>query len=161
MGRTSFVPVLLVPALAIVSPLSGVPGFSSLAGLTIALVSGQLLVGRKEMWLPDWITRQRVRPDWTERVTRSMTRPARWFDSYTKPRLAFLAVSPFDRVIYVLCMICGLMMPFMEFLPFTSSVIGFAVVMMGLALLVRDGLFALVGYSLIGLLITGVTMLIF
>ena len=31
MGRSSFVPVMMVPALAVVSPLSGVPGFSSVA----------------------------------------------------------------------------------------------------------------------------------
>lgn len=160
MGKTSFIPVLMVPALAVVSPLSGVPGFSSVAGLTIALVSGQLLLGRDQLWLPGWIIDRRVPSNWLERATRSLWRPARWFDRHTKPRMAFLASAPFDRVIYLFCTLCGLIMPFMELLPFTSSLMAFAVVMMALALLVGDGLFALVGYSLIGLLITGGAMLV-
>ena len=160
MGKTSFIPVLMVPALAVVSPLSGVPGFSSAAGLAIALVSAQLLIGREQLWLPRWLTERRITSRWLERATRSLWRPARWFDSHTKPRLSFLAAPPFDRVIYLFCTLCGLVMPFMELLPFTSSLMAFAVVMMALALLVGDGLFALVGYSLIGLLVTGGAMLI-
>ena len=60
LGRNSVIPVLMLPALAVVSPLSGVPGFSSIAGITIALLSLQLLVGRRRPWLPDWILCRRV-----------------------------------------------------------------------------------------------------
>lgn len=161
MGRSSFVPVLMVPALAVVSPLSGVPGFSSAAGIIIALVSAQLLVGRKKLWLPDILRRRRIPSHWLERATRSLWRPARWFDRHTRPRLTFLAAAPFDRLIYLACMLCGSAMPFMELLPFTSSLAAMAVVLMSLTLLVRDGLFALAGYSMIALLFTSGAVLIF
>ena len=162
MGRTSFVPVLMVPALAVVSPLSGVPGFSSAAGIAIAVISAQLLLGRRRrIWLPDILRRRRVPSHWVERVTESLRNPARWFDRNTRPRLAFLAAAPFDRIIYAACIFCGLSMPFMELLPFTSSLMALAVVLMSLTLLVRDGLFALAVYGVIALLLTAAVLLIF
>lgn len=149
LGRNSVIPVLMLPALAVVSPLSGVPGFSSLAGITIALLSLQLLIGRRSLWLPAWILSREVPSSWVERLTGSLERPARWFDRHTRPRLTFLAAAPFDRVIYAACAFCGLTMPFMEVLPLTSSLMASAVVLMSLTLLVRDGLFAIAGYGLI------------
>ena len=161
LGRNSVIPVLMLPALAVVSPLSGVPGFSSIAGITIALLSLQLLVGRRRPWLPDWILCRRVPTAWVQRATTSLERPARWFDQHTRRRLTFLASSPFDRVIYAACAICGLSMPFMEFLPFTSSLMALAVVMMSLTLLVRDGLFAVAGYGVILTLATAAAVILF
>lgn len=51
-GPRSFGPLLLVPALIVMSPLSGIRGLSTVMGITIALVSGQMLVGRRVAWLP-------------------------------------------------------------------------------------------------------------
>ncbi|MGR3362538.1 MAG: exopolysaccharide biosynthesis protein [Paracoccus sp. (in: a-proteobacteria)] len=161
MGRTSFVPVLMVPALAIVSPLSGVPGFSSAAGILIAVISTQLLIGRRgKLWLPGVLRRRRVPSRWVEKVADSLHDPARWLDTHTRPRLSFLAAAPFNRVIYAACIFCGLSMPFMELLPFTSSIMALAVLLMSLTLLVRDGLFALAGYLVISLLLLTAIMLI-
>ena len=63
MGGASFVPVLMVPALAVVTPLSGIPAFSSICGIFIALVAAQSLFGRDHLWLPGWLTRRTVPSD--------------------------------------------------------------------------------------------------
>ena len=52
--------LLLLPALILVSPLSGIPGLSSLGGLTIALVAGQILLGRPAIWLPGFLLRRQL-----------------------------------------------------------------------------------------------------
>ena len=54
LGRANFAPLLILPALALVSPLSGVPGFTTLCGLIIAAVSLQQMVHRSSLWLPHW-----------------------------------------------------------------------------------------------------------
>ena len=61
-GESSFLPALMVPALLTVSPLSGIPLFSTVCGLTIAFIAEAVqeiedeslqeeIVGRVEAWL--------------------------------------------------------------------------------------------------------------
>ena len=52
LGEASFVPVLMAPALAVVTPLSGIPLFSSICGALIALVSIQMLLNRDHLCEP-------------------------------------------------------------------------------------------------------------
>lgn len=59
-GRASFAPMLMVPAFAVVTPLSGVRLFSSLCGCLIALVASQVLLGRRHLWLPKALLQQRL-----------------------------------------------------------------------------------------------------
>ena len=154
LGRASFAPVLMAPALAVTSPLSGIPLFSSVSGLVIALVAIQLLFGRDHLWLPGWITRRTVP---TERYCAALDwldRPARWIDRHTGKRLAVLVSPPFDRVIYLLAALAGLAMPFLEIVPFSSSILGAAVSLLALTLVVRDGLLALAGFAVLTLAAT-------
>ena len=54
-GYSSFTPVLLLPAIAVATPLSGIPLFSTLMGSLIFLVALQMLLGQKQLWLPHWL----------------------------------------------------------------------------------------------------------
>lgn len=58
LGQDSLPPNLMIPAFAVASPLSGVPLFSSICGLLIALVSAQMLIGRDHVWLPGFLMRR-------------------------------------------------------------------------------------------------------
>jgi len=63
LGQDSLPPNLMIPAFAVASPLSGVPLFSSICGLLIALVSAQMLIGRDHVWLPGFLMRRQVSGD--------------------------------------------------------------------------------------------------
>lgn len=147
--HASFVPVLLAPALAVITPLSGIPLFSSFCGLCIAIVSGQMLVGRESLWLPRWLQRRRIPSDKLQSAVKTLRKPARWLDRHSRVRLRVLVRKPFDRITYLLCLLCGLAMPALELIPFSSSILGAAVSLMAMTLLLRDGLFALIGYGFI------------
>ena len=54
MGERSFAAVLLIPALIMVSPLSGIPGSPTVAGSLYALICVQMLLGRNSLWLRDY-----------------------------------------------------------------------------------------------------------
>lgn len=160
LGRDSLPPNLMIPALAVVSPLSGVPFFSSICGMLIALISAQMLIGRSHVWLPAFLMRKtlsgrRVRGglDW-------MARPARWLDRITAERLTFLVRRPMRWVTQGICLCCGLAMPFLELVPFTSSLMGVVVSLMAFGLLARDGLFTLLGFMAIGGLVVLVLWLL-
>jgi hypothetical protein len=147
-GRRSFLPVLMVPALLVVSPLSGVPFFSSVCGLSIALVSAQMLwPGQECLWLPGKLTRRRLSGPRARAAIAQLAGLARWLDRHARPRWRVLLRRPGRHVVEAACLACGLAMPFLEVVPFSSSILGFAVLLMATGLLARDGLFALLGLA--------------
>lgn len=155
LGQASFAPLLLTPALLIVSPLSGVPTFSSICGITIALIAGQMAARREHIWLPGWLLR-RAAP--TRRFLSAMgwlRRPARWLERLTRRRLSLLASPPAVFVAQLLCTICGLAMPLLEFTPFASSILGAMVSVFAVGFLARDGAFILAGFAAFALLVGG------
>jgi len=143
-GSASFVPLLLVPAVAVVTPLSGIPAFSSLCGIAIFLISVQWLIGRECVWLPQWIMRRDLSGD---RVGKALTNIRPWaarLDRHTRKRLSFLFRRPFRVLPQLSCTLFGAMMPFLELVPFSSSLLGAAVTLLALSMLTRDGLYALI-----------------
>lgn len=146
-GDRSFVPVLMVPAILVVSPLSGIPFFSSLCGLSIALVAAQMLVGRDHLWLPARLSRVTVEDTRVHRALRQIRGFARWLDRKARDRFRFLVAGPLSKLSQALCMLCGLSMPFLELVPFSSSILGTAVLFFATGFLARDGLFAVVAVA--------------
>lgn len=143
LGRASFIPNLMLPALAVVSPLSGIPLFSSFCGIWIALVSAQMLLHRDHVWLPGFLMRRRVSGERLRTATEWLIRPAAWLDRLTRPRLAFLLRPPLVWLAQAVCLMAGLAMPFLELVPFTSSMLGAVVFLLSLAMLAHDGLLML------------------
>lgn len=142
-GRASFAPVLLLPALAVASPLSGIPLFSSLMGVAIVLVASQMLAGRRQLWLPHWIMRRSVRGA-TVRAAFSRIKPVvAWIDNRSRRRWRIFAHRPLIYVPQTLCLLSGLTMPFLEFVPFSSSALGAGVALLAIGMLSRDGLITL------------------
>lgn len=150
-GTASFVSTMMVPALMVVSPLSGIPFFSSLCGITIALIAGQMLFRRTHLYLPRAVTRRTMPGDKLRAGAIRMRGVADFLDRHTRrERLPFL-VGQGGRILpQVLCVIAGLSMPVLELVPFSSSVLGMAVLSFSIALLTRDGVFVLVGLAIIG-----------
>ena len=144
-GSASFVPALMVPALLVVSPLSGIPLFSSVCGLTIALVALQMLIRRDHLWLPGFLMRRRVNGARLKNAMKRLRRIAAWIDSRSRKRLRLLTQGPGSAVPQTLSMMSGASMPFLELLPFSSSILGTAVLLFSVSFLALDGLFVLGG----------------
>jgi hypothetical protein len=152
-GRTSFAALLLVPALVAVSPLSGVPGVSMACGLTIAFVSAEMLMNFDRLRLPRALMRRSVSGARLGKALAAVRPAVAWLDRHTRNRLGFLFHRPIVYVPQLLCLVSGLAMPFLEVIPFSSSVVAAGVSMLALSLLTRDGLFfllALLPYATLG-----------
>ena len=63
-------------------------------------------------------------------------------------------------VVQAICLCCGLVMPLLEFIPFTSSMMGVVVSLLAFGLLARDGVFVLLGFLAIGGVVTLVLTLL-
>ncbi|WP_323766149.1 exopolysaccharide biosynthesis protein [Marinovum sp.] len=142
-GQRSLLPLLLVPALLCATPLSGIPGVSMIAGVAIAIISFQMLLSVDEVWLPKRLLRQKVEGKTLHKALRSSRPVIAWVDRHTHNRLSVLFHRPLIYLPVVLSLISGLMMPFLEFIPFSSSIAAIGVSLLAMSLLTRDGLFFL------------------
>ncbi|MGB7756374.1 MAG: exopolysaccharide biosynthesis protein, partial [Salinisphaera sp.] len=116
-----------------------------ICGVSIALVSIQLVFGKRFPWLPKKLrgvsisrTRyirvaERVRP-WTRRI-----------DRLVKPRLQWLVEGAASRVVGLLFVALALCMPPLEILPFAAAAPGGGIALTSLGLAGRDGLWVVIG----------------
>jgi hypothetical protein len=155
-GRASFTPILLLPALAVATPLSGIPLFSSLMGIIISLVSAQMLLRRRYLWLPRWVLVRKVKGDAVRRAFMRIRPAAVWIERRTAQRLRAFMHRPLIYIPQSLCLLSGMMMPPLEFVPFSSSVLGVGVAFLALGMLTRDGvvtMIALLPYGIVAWLV--------
>ncbi len=151
LGHVSQAGLMLLPALIATTPLSGIPGLTTICGLMIAIIAGQMVFGRKKLWLPRWILHRHVDADNLCDALDKSGGAVRFLDRHTHKRLRYFVRQPGTTVIKVACLICGLIMPFLELLPFTGSLMGGVVTLLSISLLTKDGVFAALGLSLLAL----------
>jgi hypothetical protein len=139
--------LLLLPALILVSPLSGIPGLSSLGGLTIALVATQILLGRSDIWLPDFVLRRSLPAPRLAWSLERLDRFAAFIDKRSITRAEWLLGFPGPQLALTTCIACGVAMPFLELVPFSATTLAVVVSILAAGLLVRDGLLVAFGLS--------------
>ena len=71
-------PLILVPALILITPISGIPGLPTLGAVLMILVTVQKLMGRNHLWLPGWLTRRNVAGERLRNSVDWLRTPARW-----------------------------------------------------------------------------------
>lgn len=77
---------------------------------------------------------------------------ADYLDRYTRQgRLHWLVGTTGRTVLQLLCMIAGALMPLLEVVPFSSSILGAAVLSFSVGLLRRDGIFAVAGIAILSI----------
>ncbi|WP_181704957.1 exopolysaccharide biosynthesis protein [Chthonobacter rhizosphaerae] len=153
LGQASYGPLLLLPALLIISPLSAFVGFDSVMGILIALVAVQMLFGRKHVWLPQALLRKPVSQKRLGKVMRFLRPVARFTDRIIHPRMEWLAAAPYSRIMAAVCAIIGITMPPLEAIPFSNTIGAAVVSFIALGLTVRDG--ALIAIAIAVLVVGG------
>ncbi|MFI9654832.1 exopolysaccharide biosynthesis protein [Guyparkeria sp. GHLCS8-2] len=151
-GRRSFGPMLLLAGLVTVAPLIGdIPGVPTLIGIFVFLIALQLLLGRDHFWLPAFLLQRQIRQQTLHKVVVWMMPAARFTDRFLRPRLSFLINGGARYGVAILALLVSLLMPMMEFIPFSANAAGLTLTVFGLALITRDGLLALIAFGLTGL----------
>ncbi|MEJ6394700.1 exopolysaccharide biosynthesis protein [Gymnodinialimonas sp. 2305UL16-5] len=135
---------LLVLALPCCIPfLYGVP---QIVALPLMFVSGQILLGRKAPWLPKKLGARTVSKEGLENLARRARPWLRRIEAVSRPRLVALTRAPLDQVMGAALVLfsASILVP----LPGTNTVPGFAVVIVSMGLLQRDGILVVVGAML-------------
>ncbi len=150
-GERAFGAVLLIVSLINLLPLP--PGGTTVTGAPLLLIAAQLAVGRDHLWLPRRLMDATLaRPNFARGVRR--IGPAlRTAERLTRPRLPMLVADLSERLIGLACLVLAfvLILP----IPFGNFVPALTCALFSLALMQRDGVAALAGWTM-----TGVTVAI-
>ena len=151
LGPRSLIPLLLLPCLAMVSPLSAVPGVPSILSAIVGLVAVQILLGRTPLWLPRVLLERSLHADRISQTVRRLRPGLAWLDRVLSERLVVLTRRPAN--LPALCVFCvvSFFMSAIEFVPFLTTTLASAMALFAVALFTRDGLLMLAGYALVGL----------
>lgn len=135
---------LLILALPCCIPfLYGVP---QIVSLPLMFVSVQILMGRRIPWLPGGLAARQVSTDGLTALNQRAGPWLRRIEAVSRPRLGYLTHAPFDRLVGAALVLfsASILVP----LPGTNTVPGFAVVLVAVGLLQRDGILVLIGMFL-------------
>jgi hypothetical protein len=149
-------PVLMVLTLPVLLPLP--PGVSMVMALPLLVVSPQLIVGRRELWLPRFLSKRMIKRADLVKVIRRVLTPLQWVEKVVRPRLQFLTQGAGAMMVGIACTLLAvvLVLP----IPFANLAPALALGAFSIGLTRRDGVFVLGGYALIavavGVIVLGV-----
>lgn len=144
-GERSFAPMLLIAGLVTLSPGVGdIPGVPTIMAALVFLTATQLLFRRRRLWLPEWLLNRSIARGKLNKVINWLQRPSKFVDRWLRPRLPLFH----NRIaIAIACIAIAVVMPPMEFIPFSANIAGIALTAFSLALLAGDGLLGLMAFA--------------
>lgn len=146
---------------ALPNALPAPPGTSAILGLPLVYLSAQMMLGRLP-WLPPFIAnRSMSREDFGATISRATPIIAR-AEKLLKPRLSLFVRHRAERVIGLFCLMLAiiLLLP----IPLGNMLPAFAICLLALGVLERDGLWVLIGVAVGGFsmfLVAGVVYALF
>ena len=138
---------LIILALPNLVPIPA-PGLSALLGAPLLLLTFQMMLGKKNPWLPQFLTLRSFKTEQLRSIFKKIMPTVKKWERVTTPRLLWLFYSPADRIISFFCVILSvlIMLP----IPFGNALPALAICFFAIAFLQRDGFFIILG------LITGI-----
>ncbi len=146
-GR-SYGPLLMLPGLAMATPLGAIPGVPIVFGVLAALVGLQLLAGRSQPWVPGWMADRSID---RERVARRLNSARPWcqrVDRWVRRRWVWLVQSPVVQVVGLLAVGLGASTIPLAVVPWGVSAPGIALCLLGVGLMTQDGVAVGIGAGL-------------
>lgn len=122
-----------------------IPGFSTVTGLMLLIIAGQMVAGRDTLLLPGFLGRRTVSTRQIRAIVARVVPTVRRVESLCRPRWPMMTERPGRRIMGLIVMLLAiiLMLP----IPFIGNQPpGLAIVVLALGLAERDGLVVAIGY---------------
>jgi hypothetical protein len=152
-------PALLLIMLALPFCVIAIPGLSIPFGMAICFIGACFALGG-EPRLPRFLQQRRLPPERVGPLLAGAVRIARRLERLVRPRLAFLHAGPgMARLAGLSVALAGLGLMLPLPIPFSNALPAWAVALLAMGLMERDGLFVLLGHltMLVGWLFIGLT----
>ena len=123
------------------------PGTSTPLGLTVAVIAGQLAIGRLP-WLPRRLLDRRLPPGFFTKVLAVTQRVVRFLERVLRPRWLALTGTRWLCALHLIVVTAAALLLALPLpIPFTNTLPGWTILLLAAGLLERDGLFVLAGYG--------------
>ncbi len=139
LGRHSFASLMLIFSLISASPASAIPGMTAFVAAIVFLLVGQMILGRKHVWLPEFITRRHMSTTKLCKGIDWLRKPVGFVERFLKSRLTLLFHRPILYLPLFMIMALTLFMPFLELIPMSGSIASGVIALFAAGLLARDG----------------------
>lgn len=145
-GRRSYGPILLLLGLIAISPLTVLPFTTTIVAAITLLIAVQMAIGLKRPWLPKPVLNIRVpRKAFFHFLDRARPKVDRLDGALLRERWTFMTVPLFVNAV-ALCVCVAALITFpLSIIPFAPLAPGIAIVLFGLGMTARDGLWLSVG----------------
>lgn len=138
--------VMLIFILPNCLPMPGIPFVSTLTGIPIMALAGQLIAGRHSPFLPAWLARKQMRRAAVARAWARIRPAILWLERLVGPRYGVMTSWRMEQamggMIGLLALILAMPIFGGNLLP------AWGVLLMALAIVERDGLVALAGWAM-------------
>ncbi|ROO30122.1 exopolysaccharide biosynthesis protein [Salinisphaera japonica] len=145
-GERGYAPITLILSILAALPTGAVPGIPTVCGISIALISIQMVFGKRYPWLPDKLKRMSIQRQRYSRVADKIKPWTQRLDRLVKPRLETLVGPVAIRLIGLFFVALAACMPPLEILPFAAAAPAGAIAFISLGLAGRDGLWVILGF---------------
>lgn len=138
-------PVVSVLTLPVLIPMP--PGVSMVLALPLLFAAPQMMIGRKDLWLPKALACRAIDRDKLQKGVKRILPWVQRLERVVKPRLTFLTGHAGAVLAGAVCTLMAvvLVLP----LPFANLFPGLTVLMVSLGLTRRDGLVVILGLALL------------
>lgn len=148
-GRRSYGPILLLLGFIAISPLTALPFTTSIVAAITLLIAGQMALGLQRPWLPRALLNLRLpRKAFIHLLDHARDRVDRIDGVVLHHRWTFMTVPLFVNFV-ALCVCAAALITFpLSLIPFAPMAPGIAIVLFGLGMTARDGLWLSAGILL-------------
>ena len=149
LGHHSFAALMLIFSLISTSPASAIPGLTATVAVIVFILVVQMILGRKCVWLPGFITRRQLSTQKLCKGVGWLRTPVRFVERFLGERLTWLLHRPWLFLPLILILGLTLFMPFMEVIPTSGSIASAVIALFAAGLLARDGALVLASMVLL------------
>lgn len=144
---------ILFFAIPVAIPLPYPPGFTTIVGIPLMILSMQMLLGFRQVSLPSKINNYQISNDILINISDKVVPKIKFVEKYIRSRFSFAASIYCEQFIGLISLICSIAISIP--LPLTNAVPALGITIMALGLLNRDGLTIVLGFitSIVGLII--------
>lgn len=134
---------LIFFALPVAIPLPYPPGFTTVMGIPLVILSLQLLKGSQKVWLPQKVNRYEIKNTTLQMISNKAVPLLVKLERYVKPRFVFANSVYCEQFVGFINLISAILVALP--IPLTNAVPALGITVMTLGLLNRDGLVIIAG----------------
>lgn len=135
---------LLFFSLPVAIPLPYPPGFTTIMGMPLIILSIQMFLGKQQVSLPQKLHDYQIKNSVLKKISDKIVPVVEYIERHTKPRFSFAQSVYCEQFVGIVSFVSAIAIALP--LPFTNAIPALGIAVMSLGLLNRDGVVIVIGF---------------